>query len=289
MALCDPLLLCADVDCPGAWVLYTALKQPENWSIQIVKSPASVTVSSDAEEEKFRLSEDDVNRIKQSLSFQYAYSAATQMPSKQTATQLKGRHKDQEVSENTAHDAILRRWRRPSFVDASHDGREYGTALHKVLEHIDYAACSDFDGVRGELDRLVQERYISVQQAVMIDPKKIAQFFNTDIGKKLRSDTEVLREFKFSILEDAAKYSPEMKGEEILLQGVVDCALIEPDGITVIDFKTDRVTEETIGSVSDGYRPQILAYASAMERIFALPVKTAQLYFFSVNTFVKVK
>jgi ATP-dependent helicase/nuclease subunit A len=80
-----------------------------------------------------------------------------------------------------------------------------------------------------------------------------------------------------------------MKGEEILLQGVVDCALIEPDGITVIDFKTDRVTEETIGSVSDGYRPQILAYASAMERIFALPVKTAQLYFFSVNTFVKVK
>ena len=80
-----------------------------------------------------------------------------------------------------------------------------------------------------------------------------------------------------------------MIGEEILLQGVVDCALIEADGITVIDFKTDRVTEDSIDHIADGYRTQIIAYAKALERIFKMPVKTAQLYFFNMNRFVTVK
>ena len=30
-------------------------------------------------------------------------------------------------------------------------------------------------------------------------------------------------------------------GEEILLQGVVDCCLEEEDGLVVIDYKTDRL------------------------------------------------
>ena len=33
-------------------------------------------------------------------------------------------------------------------------------------------------------------------------------------------------------------------GEELLLQGVVDCAFETPDGLVVVDFKTDRVTPQ---------------------------------------------
>ena len=63
---------------------------------------------------------------------------------------------------------------------------------------------------------------------------------------------------------------------------------IEEDGISLLDFKTDYVTEETIDAVALGYRMQVLAYASALERIYCKPIKKAQLYFFRLNRFISV-
>ena len=45
--------------------------------------------------------------------------------------------------------------------------------------------------------------------------------------------------FKFSILTDAGAYDPAAAGEQVLLQGVVDCFWQEADGIVILDFKTD--------------------------------------------------
>ena len=120
----------------------------------------------------------------------------------------------------------------------------------------------------------------------MVDCNAIERFFATDLGRRLRISSDVLREFKFSILDDAGKYSPGMKGEKILLQGVVDCALIEEQGITVIDFKTDHVTDETVAQAVKRYKTQIQVYADAISRIYQKPVISAQLYFFKLNRFV---
>ena len=121
-----------------------------------------------------------------------------------------------------------------------------------------------------------------------MDVRKIADFFSTALGRKLISSDHVLREFKFSILDDGVNYDPELAGEKILLQGVVDCALIEPDGITVIDFKTDYVTEDNILDRAEHYRLQVETYAEALQRIYQQPVKKALLYFFHLNRFVSV-
>ena len=98
-----------------------------------------------------------------------------------------------------------------------------------------------------------------------------------------------MREFKFSILDDGSHYAPELEGEKILLQGVVDCALLEPDGITVVDFKTDYVTDETIMGRAEYYRLQVQSYADALERIDGKQVKDALLYFLHANQFISVK
>ena len=92
-----------------------------------------------------------------------------------------------------------------------------------------------------------------------------------------------IREFKFSILEDAG-----IEGEKILLQGVVDCALVEKDGITVVDFKTDYVTEETLPEVLARYRTQVDTYSRALERIYETTVKGTYLYFFHLKRLVAV-
>ena len=68
----------------------------------------------------------------------------------------------------------------------------------------------------------------------------------------------------------------------------MDCAIIEDDGITVLDFKTDFATDETIDQIADRYRSQVQTYASAMERIYQKPVKATYLYFFSLDRIVEV-
>ena len=83
-------------------------------------------------------------------------------------------------------------------------------------------------------------------------------------------------------------FDPALRGEKILLQGVVDCALVEEDGITVVDFKTDRVTEETLDAAARRYAPQVQTYAEALSRIYEMQVKGKYLYFFRLNRFVEI-
>lgn len=297
-------LLIKEAVCPGDWVLLTALQKTEAgelfalagypgntatgskpWKIRVVTA-LQPGVDNSAEESASELPRDIYRNVQEALSFHYAYPLATITPSKQTATGIKGRHIDEEAAENTAPKVAVRQWRDIS-ASADFGGIQYGNAMHAVMQYIDYSVCLDEEAVCAEIDRLVRESYISLEQADMVDQKAIGDFFSSEIGQKLRCG-EVLREFKFSILQDAATEDQQLAGEEILLQGVVDCALIEDDGISIIDFKTDHVTQGTLPLKIAQYTPQVTAYARAMQRIFCRPVEHRFLYFFKLNQFVEV-
>ena len=68
-----------------------------------------------------------------------------------------------------------------------------------------------------------------------------------------------------------------------MLQGVVDCIIFEEDGMTILDFKTDRVSEEKLPQRASYYRPQLESYSKALERIYQKPVKQRILYFFAAG------
>ncbi len=74
----------------------------------------------------------------------------------------------------------------------------------------------------------------------------------------------------------------------MLLQGVIDCCLEEKDGLTIIDYKTDYVTEKSLPELTESYKKQILAYAYAMERIKKRPVKRKLLCFLRTGQVVEV-
>ena len=303
MDLTRPELMTADVSCSGEWVLQTALRRTEAgelfalggypsqtgpgepvWKIGVATAQETAFCGLEEETDAAEMPENVARLLRQGLSFRYAHSAATAAPSKQTATQRKGREKDAEAAENTEEPrSLARRWRKPSFVERTAGGTDRGTAVHAVMQYIDFARCTDETGVQQEIWRLVDENFITDEQARLVDRRKIAAFFDSDIGRKLRSGKNVLREFKFSILDPGENYDPALAGEKILLQGVVDCALVDEDGITVVDFKTDFVTEDTVSVRAEHYRPQVRAYADALTRIFQKPVKQTVLYFFHLN------
>ena len=150
------------------------------------------------------------------------------------------------------------------------------------MQYVRFEACTSPEGLEGEIARLTAARIIPEDLAPKLERSAILAFFRTDIGRALMTGQHI-REFKFSILEDAG-----IEDEKILLQGVVDCALVEADGITVVDFKTDYVTEETLPEVLARYRPQVDTYSRALERIYETRVKGTYLYFFHLKRLVAV-
>jgi ATP-dependent helicase/nuclease subunit A len=307
LELCGSECLTQEADCPGTWVLMTALQRTEAgalfalggrpekvsfreplWHIQVVQPVVENTAAVAEESDEKKLPAQMLYRIQNGLSYRYPHVAAVSIPSKQTATQLKGRDKDKETAENTHCKSYTGSWRKASFAKHILQGKDYGNAIHAVMQYIRYDACTSVEGVKQELARLQDSGYISPEQAQAVNCSQIAGFFATDLGKRLRTIKNVLREFKFSVLEDASRYYPGVVAEQILLQGVVDCALIEEDGIIVIDFKTDRVDADILPAKVEHYRSQVRAYADALERIYEKRVKENYLYFFSIGQFVKM-
>lgn len=69
----------------------------------------------------------------------------------------------------------------------------------------------------------------------------------------------------------------------MLFQGVVDCYYETLEGITVVDFKTDRVTKATLAGRAEHYRPQLEAYSRALEEITGKRVIRRVLWFFALG------
>ena len=309
MDLCGAKLLASEVTCPGEWVLMEAMQRTEAgelfalaqarperthigeypWLIQVHEGQKAQQPVPREEKQRAVLPEGTLERMERGLSFSYGHQAATQTPSKQTATQLKGRDKDMEAAEQAKPAPMARNWRKPDFAQAlAAGGKEYGTAMHKLMQYIRFEACTDLAGIDGQVQDLIARGLLEPEEAEWIDREAVTTFFASDLGVRLRTGENVLREFKFSILDDAAAYGEGLEGEQVLLQGVVDCALIEQDGITVVDFKTDRVNDRTVYQAVERYRPQVRSYAQALERIYGLPVKRQVLYFFHLRAAVEL-
>ena len=295
-------LLSSEVSCPGQWVLMEAMHRTEAgalhaladarpdethlaehpWLIRF-ESCTEVTKSggSAETEQMVAMPAGTKERLLEQLSFRYPHEEATRTPSKQTVTQLKGRDKDEEIRENAAVEPPRRIWRR--FGDrGGRRGADYGVAMHTVMQYVRFEACASVEGLEGEIERLTAARIIPEDLAPKLERSAILAFFETELGRQLMTGRHI-REFKFSILEDAG-----IEDEQILLQGVVDCALVEEDGITVVDFKTDYVTDETLPEVLMRYRPQVDTYSRALERIYETRVKGTYLYFFHLKRLVAV-
>ncbi|MBQ1351345.1 MAG: helicase-exonuclease AddAB subunit AddA [Oscillospiraceae bacterium] len=214
--------------------------------------------------------------------FVYPHLAADR-PSKLTATDLKGRRLDQEAAEDTpVH------WQKPVYrprFAMEQQGltpAERGTALHLAMQFLDYTRTDTVAAVEKELERMKAMALLTAEQAAAVRPEKIVKLFSSPLGKRL-SGGDCKREFKFSILVPAETYYPEAKGEQVLLQGVIDCYFEEADGITVVDFKTDYVPRGEEAEVAAKYTGQLEIYQKALEMITGKPVRHRILYFFSTN------
>lgn len=74
--------------------------------------------------------------------------------------------------------------------------------------------------------------------------------------------------------------------EEVLVQGVIDVYFEEEDGLVLMDYKTDRVSEAE--ELVKRYHTQLEYYAQALERLTHKKVKEKLIYSFALHQVIAV-
>lgn len=223
------------------------------------------------------------------LQYVYPHLEASALPSKVTATELKKYTRSADEDSVPLFEPVSpegtparRYFRRPEFVleQKPLTATEKGIATHLVLQHMDLNLGKTLSGVAAETERLCKEEFLSERQKDAVNQAAIVRLFSSSLGKRILNAPKLHREFRFSILCDAEAVFSKAPGEEILLQGVVDCCIENEDSLIIIDYKTDHVyTEEQLRERKELYSRQMEAYALALRRIFGKPVEEAVLVF----------
>ncbi len=226
------------------------------------------------------------------LGWHFPFTAATERKAKSSVTALRREAEELDAeAENlfsksmtgTFHDRKVSRGR--SQLSAA----EIGAAHHKFLQHVTLKKVAD---LAGEADRLVRENYLSAEEGAVLDLKALNAFWHSDLGQRIIAHaTEVCRELPFTARFSPAELAgiterpaePGLENEFVVVQGVADLAVVLPQEIWLVDFKTDAVIRKDLPDKIKIYRPQLELYALALEKIFARRVLIKALHFLSQN------
>lgn len=220
-----------------------------------------------------------VKHIAANAAFRYPHEDASRLPSKITATELKRLGEpDPEAQELIPQ--VHYNFRRPELgAEQKLSPTQRGTATHMLLQFMDYARTGSPEEIRRELERLTVAGFLSRVQADAVDVDCVYRLFSSELGKRILAADSLRREFRFSLLCPAEKFFGAGEGEQVLLQGVMDCVIEENGELTIIDYKTDRVRADALHERAKGYEKQLAAYAYAAHRMTGKPVRECVLYF----------
>lgn len=167
-----------------------------------------------------------------------------------------------------------------------------GTAVHRVMECLDFAAFLKVDtssktGITEYLDAELQRMVpslLSEEQYALIHKNKLKRFFESPTARRMaEADArgKLFREKPFV-----------MDYEGVLVQGIIDVFWLEDDRIVLLDYKTDRVRDAD--ELVQRYETQLQLYAQALSRVFSTKehkiIETENLiYSFYLDTFIQIE
>lgn len=198
-----------------------------------------------------------------------------------------------------------------------------GTAVHRVMECYDFTSEKS---VQEQMDAMEKEEKITADMRTLVKERIVADFVSSETGKRMAIaqrmgalyrekpfvmgfTEEELERYGFGagaqmieneaqtenaqqeIMSENVSQENHMHEEDLtLIQGIIDVFWIEDDGITVLDYKTDRV--DTAQELIDRYATQLKLYADALERVFAtrkLKVKEILIYSFRLEKLISIE
>ena len=212
----------------------------------------------------------------------------------------------------------------PAFagIDAEPEGRVRGTACHAFLQHADLRRLDDAAAIAQQVAQLVADGRLEAAQAALLPAADLVWLGQSEIGRLLAQHAAACRrEFPFvraetlgragsarqvgeagaaqrvdprdvsaDVVRRAEPALPGSAAERVIVRGIIDCLIDTPDGLVVLDYKTDRVSDDAmLRERVAGYSVQLQAYARAAAALLGRPVQRAVLVFLNIRQVVEVR
>jgi ATP-dependent helicase/nuclease subunit A len=234
------------------------------------------------------------------LAWRYQFGDTYVLPAKTSVTQLT--HRNDEYIKFDYSRALDRQpnalvTAEPALTEPV-EPRLLGTAAHLVISQLDLARPVTEEAIEKTKDKLLTDNAISTSVVGQIDTEAILTFFHSELGQMVFApQNTVLREWSFTFALPASQWKDSCAGrntqyairDTIIMQGIIDMLIRTPQGLVIIDFKTDNVTSSQVNQRAELYRRQLDLYSRAASAILKDKLLTKWLYFLTPGCAIEVE
>lgn len=185
----------------------------------------------------------------------------------------------------------------PQFIANKEEeagGSRRGSAYHRIMELMDFTIAlqdeKQEECILALRKEAVETLRIPESEDVLVSQVKILRFMQTMLAKRmgeaqLRKQLHKEQPFMMAVKGNSVRPNfPE--DEDVLIQGVIDVYFEEEDGLVLLDYKTDRVSESC--ELVKRYETQLVYYAEALERLTHKKVKEKLIYSFALHEVISL-
>jgi len=220
------------------------------------------------------------NEFSKRFSWTYPHIDDTETYTKVSVSELIRQSKNKNI--HLEHRMFQKLEQKPHFITnkTSLSPAEMGTALHYVMQNIDLKFVSSVIEIKNQIETMQKKEMISEAEAKIIDANQLLTFFHNALGQRLCKAVKQCRELPF-VLKNPGDTTT-------LIQGIIDCCFLEDGDWILVDYKTDRITEDLLMEWSQSHEAQIYLYKRALEKTSNLTVREAYIYSFHLNREIQI-
>ena len=227
--------------------------------------------------------EQEKEKIKEILNWQYKHQSIEGIPTKTSVSKLK-EEREQEVQIT----------QEPKFINEEAKtkltGAQKGTLIHLCLQKMKETEEYNLEKITELIEELKDKEIITEIEAQNIDKEKLLEYTNSQLWTELKQAKEIHKEHPFYINIKASRIYNQINkedDEDILVQGVIDLFFIDKDDkLILVDYKTDYVQNEN--ELVEEYKGQLDLYKKALEQSLDKKVDKMCIYSVYLNKLIEI-
>lgn len=227
--------------------------------------------------------EQEKEKIKEILNWQYKHQSIEGIPTKTSVSKLKEK-KEQEIQIT----------QEPKFINEEAKtkltGAQKGTLIHLCLQKMKETEEYNLEKITELIEELKDKEIITEIEVQNIDKEKLLEYTNSQLWTELKQAKEIHKEHPFYINIKASRIYNQINkedDEDILVQGVIDLFFIDKDDkLILVDYKTDYVQNEN--ELVEEYKGQLDLYKEALEQSLNKKVDKMCIYSVYLNKLIEI-
>ncbi len=223
----------------------------------------------------------DIDKIRQNLNYNYPFTCSAKLQSKTSASKIDNQNLPKNSPADDHANFHYHQSLKPLWNDSKEISRaQIGTATHTVLQHLDLDNIVNAESILETIENLKQQKIVTQEISDKINISEIEKFFKSTIGRAAADEkNKVHREWQFTYALDSKYFDNKCEDDFVILQGMIDMLIETPQGLIVIDFKTDNISPQQVPDRAQNYAQQVNLYAKAASDILKTPIIGKWLYF----------